>query len=158
YLDENPPAVTGADGKPIPQDKVGVTGVVHVPVEVSLDPGKEVVLETRIHGASGRPYELGPADGGRQAATKNHPLRVGTGKVTLRYEKVFGNSSIGRLKIDPDLAELATGKLELEVTDATAKGALHLPTNNGFRELKGKELEAYEAANSWLEARLGEAE
>jgi hypothetical protein len=158
YLDENPPAVTGAEGKVLPQVRTSVTGLIHPPVEVGLEPGKEVVLESRIHGESGQPYELRPVDGVGKAATKNHPLRVGTGKVTLRYENVFGNSSIGRAKIDPALAELATGNLELEVTDAPRKGPLYLPTNNGFRELKGKELEAYETANAWLEERLKEAE
>ncbi len=118
YLDENPPDVTGADGKGIPQGKSGVTGLAHVPVAVNLDPGKEVVLETRIHRANGVPYELCPAN--RKAATQGPSLDVGTGKVSLRYERVFGNSSIGRIKIDPDLAELATGRLEIEVVDPQA--------------------------------------
>jgi hypothetical protein len=51
-------------------------------------------------------------------ATQEYPLKVGTGKVTLQYERVFGNSSIGSLKIDPKIARLATGKLELDVADA----------------------------------------
>jgi RNA polymerase sigma factor (sigma-70 family) len=117
YLDEKPPGVTGADGKVIPQATTGVMGLIHAPVEVSLEPGKEVMLGTRIHGTAGVPYELCPVGGGGEAATKNHPLRVGTGKVTLGYEKVFGSSSIGRLQVDPALAGLATGKLELEVSD-----------------------------------------
>ena len=78
--------------------------------------------------------------------------------MSLRYEKVFGNSSIGRIKIDPDLADVATGTLEIEVTDAAPKGPIYLPTNDGMRELKGKELEAYQAANAWLEERFREAQ
>jgi RNA polymerase sigma factor (sigma-70 family) len=118
YLDENPPTVTGADGKTIPQGKTSVTGVIHVPVEVSLEPGKEVVLESRIHGASGLRYELRPANGGGTLATRDHPLHVGTGKVGLQYEQVFGSSSAGRLELDPTLSKLATGKLELEIKDS----------------------------------------
>jgi hypothetical protein len=121
YLDENPPTVTGADGKTIPQGKSDVTGVIHVPAEVSLDPGKEVVLESRIHGASGLRYELHPVSGGGKTSPRSWPLLVGTGKVTLQYERVFGSSSIGRLELDPALSTLATGKLELEVEPAPGK-------------------------------------
>src|SRR5262249_1748561 len=117
YLDENPPTVTGADGKTIPQGKSDVSGLIHVPVEVSLEPGKEIVLESRIHGASGRRYELRPASGGGKPATRDHPLHVGTAKVGLQYEQVFGSTSAGRLELDPTLGKLATGKLKLEVKD-----------------------------------------
>jgi hypothetical protein len=123
FLDENPPTVTDAGGKTIPQGKSTVTGLVHAPVGVSLDPGKEIVLESRIHGADGPRYELRPAGGGGKAATRDFPLRAGTGKVTLQFERVLGDSSIGRIKIDPALGKLATGKLELEVTpDPPAAG------------------------------------
>jgi RNA polymerase sigma factor (sigma-70 family) len=115
FLDENRPTVTDAGGKTTPQSTTGVTGVIHVPVEVTLEPGKEVVLESRFHGASGWPHELVPARGGGTPKTKDWPLVVGTGKVGLQYERVFGNSSIGRIKLDPALEKLATGMLELEV-------------------------------------------
>ena len=157
FLDENPPGVTGADGKSIPQATTGVTGVVHVPVEVSLEPGKDVVLGTRIHGTSGVPYELRPAAGGGPTATQNHPLKVGTGKVSLRYDRVFGNSSIGSVKLDPRIAALGTGRLELDVTDADPKGVLYLPTHDGMRGLNAKDAAAYRAANDWLEERYREA-
>lgn len=114
FLDENPPTVTGAVGKAIPQATTDVMGF-HVPVEVTLEPGKEVVLESRFHGACGWPYELRPAGGAGKAATKESHLVVGTGKVGIQYERVFGNSSAGGIKLDPALAKLATGKLELEV-------------------------------------------
>ncbi|HYH67790.1 MAG TPA: hypothetical protein VD866_24045, partial [Urbifossiella sp.] len=157
YLDEHPPGVTGADGKAIPQATSDVLGVAHVPVEVSLEPGKDVVLGTRIHGTAGVPYELRPATGGGTPATRAHPLRVGTGKVALRYERVFGNSSIGSVKLDPAIAGLATGALEIEVTDAGEKGSLYVPTHGGMRELKGKEAAAYQTTNDWLAERLREA-
>ena len=114
FLDEEPPTVTNADGKAVPQGKTEVTGLIHVPVQVSLAPGKEIVLESRIHGASGLPYELRPTKGGGKA-TKGSTLFVDTGKVSLQYERVFGNTSAGRSNLDPALAKLATGKLELEV-------------------------------------------
>jgi RNA polymerase sigma factor (sigma-70 family) len=121
YLDENRPTVTGTDGKTIPQGKAEVTGVIHVPVDVSLEPGKEIVLESRIHGASGLRYELRPADDGGKLATRDHSLHVGIGKVGLQYEQVFGSSSAGRLELDPTLGKLGTGKLELEVKDGPAE-------------------------------------
>jgi hypothetical protein len=157
YLDEHPPGVTGADGKSIPQATSGVMGVIHAPVEVTLEPGKDVVLATRIHGTSGVPYELQPAGGGEPLTSRNHPLKVGTGKVTLQYERVFGNSSIGSVKLDPRIAGLATGKLDIEVTDADGKGVLYLPAHDGMRVLNAKDTAAYQAHTAWLEERYKEA-
>lgn len=110
FLDENPPAVTNADGKAVEQHGLSMLGI-HVPAEVSLEPGKEIQLESRLP----LRYELRPASGGGKPATKERPLFVGTGKVSLQYEQVIGNSSSGRMELDPTLSKLATGKLELEV-------------------------------------------
>jgi hypothetical protein len=119
FLDENPHAVTGDDGKAIRQAGLSVLGAWHVPVQVTLEPGKEIELGSRIHGAGGRRYELWPVGGdGRKRTTEEWPLFVGTGKVSLQCERVFGSSSIGPVKIDPALSKLATGKLELEVRPA----------------------------------------
>src|SRR5712692_6824160 len=52
FLDEEPPIVTDADGKTVAEASIEVLGLVHGPVEVSLAPGKEIVLESRIDGAS----------------------------------------------------------------------------------------------------------
>jgi hypothetical protein len=106
FLDENPPTVTDSDGKRVPQPALDVFGF-HGPVEVSLAPGQEIELESRLAGgarragASGLRYELRPA--------------LGTGKVSFQYERVFGNSSAGFIKLDPALSKLATGKLQLEI-------------------------------------------
>ncbi len=116
FLDENRPTVTNAAGKAIPQSGTTMLGI-HGPTEVSIEPGKEVVLETRMHGSAGSPFALLPESGGI-SSTKAWPLFVGTGKVSLHYDAVFGNSSSGKIKLDPDLAKFATGKLELEVKDA----------------------------------------
>jgi hypothetical protein len=43
---------------------------------------------------------------------------VGTGKVSVQFERVFGNTHAGRIKVDPNLFKLATGKLELEIKPA----------------------------------------
>ena len=113
FLDENPPTVTTAAGKAVPQSRTRMEGF-HGPTEVNLEPGKEIVLETRMHGAAGSPYALLP-EGGGLSSPKTWPLFVGTGKISLHYDAVFGNSSSGTIKLDPALAKLATGKLELEV-------------------------------------------
>ena len=70
------------------------------------------MLETRIHGASGVPYELRPA---KWLGNDGVPALYGKGKFQIQYERVFGSSSAGRLELDPMLEKLATGKLELEV-------------------------------------------
>jgi RNA polymerase sigma factor (sigma-70 family) len=109
FLDENPPTVTDAAGKTVPQARLTVLGQ-HGPVEVTLEPGKEIELESRmaggarLAGASGLRFGLGPD--------------LGTGKVSIQYERVLGNSSSGFIKIDPALSKLATGKLELDVREA----------------------------------------
>lgn len=114
FLDENPPTVTNADVKKVPQSKTEVMGQ-HVPVSVTLEPGKEMVLETRMHGSSGVPYVLIPPNSKEKRDDKVTPLVVATGKLQLQIEKVFGNSSAGFLEVDPALEKLSTGKLELEV-------------------------------------------
>jgi RNA polymerase sigma factor (sigma-70 family) len=119
FLDERPPTVT-ADGKKISQSGVDVFGF-HIPVHVSLAPGKEIELESRFGGGAGAPgyrYELRPANGGGEPTTKEQTLFVGTGKVTVQYQQVIGDSSSGRMELDPQLSKLATGKLELQVQDA----------------------------------------
>jgi hypothetical protein len=114
FLDENPPTVTDADGKKIPQHRTSILGI-HGPVVVSLQPGQENVLESRLSGAASLKYELRPTSGGGKPTTENQPLFVGTGKVSLQCERVIGNSSSGRMELDPVLSKLATGKLELEI-------------------------------------------
>lgn len=131
FLDERPPTVTDADGKDIRQYGVDVLGI-HFPVDVTLEPGKEIELESRMAGgpnragAPGFRYELRPAKSGGEPTTKEKPVFVGTGKVTLQYTQVIGNSSSGRMELDPVLSKLATGKLELQVQDAetTAWGGM----------------------------------
>jgi hypothetical protein len=117
FLDEKPPTVTDADGKTVPQSGTTFLGF-HVPAEVSLEPGKEIQLESRLP----LRYELRPASGGGNPATKERPLLVGTGKVGIQFEQVFGNSSSGRMELDPTLTKLGTGKLELEIKSEPPAG------------------------------------
>jgi RNA polymerase sigma factor (sigma-70 family) len=119
FLDENPPTVRDSNGKTLRQDRTRVLGI-HLPVEVTLEPGKEIDLESRFGGGPGASafrYELRPEHGGGEATTKDQPLVVGIGKVTLQYEQVIGNSLSGRMDLDPKLSKLATGKLEVQVQD-----------------------------------------
>src|SRR5262249_49791376 len=117
FLDERPPTVTGADGKTIPQGGIDVFGF-HVPTEVTLEPGKDIEIESRFNGGSGRRYTLLPTSGGGKSTTEETPLFVGTGKISLQYERGFGNSSAGSIKLDPTPGKLATGQLELEIRAA----------------------------------------
>jgi RNA polymerase sigma factor (sigma-70 family) len=114
FLDENPPTVTGTDGKTVPQTRLSMLGF-HVPVAVTLEPGKEMVLKSHIGGAFGQRYTLRPAIDRGKPMMKEWPLYVGTGKVSLQYARVIGNSSAGDLKVDPTLGQLGTGRLDLEI-------------------------------------------
>ena len=75
---------------------------------MSLAPGKEIELADER-------YELWPARGGGKSSALKFPPLCGDGKVNLQYGQVFGNSSMGRINLDPNLSKLATGKLELEI-------------------------------------------
>lgn len=116
FLDENRPTVTDAEGKAVPQFRAPMPGY-HNLKAVTLEPGKEVVLRTRTYPASGTTHELVPVRIEKTVEPKGWPLLVGTGKVSLRYEQVLGNSSADLLTLDPVLSKLATGKLELEVEE-----------------------------------------
>jgi len=112
FFKENPPIVTDADGKTLPGYKILYTPLEHVPKEESLAPGKEIEL-------SSEQYQLMPANERGKGRTGRFPaLWVGTGKVSVQYNSLFGNTSAGRIKVDPDLLDLATGTLELVVKDA----------------------------------------
>jgi Sigma-70, region 4 len=116
FFYENPPIVADVDGKSAPQGKVIVGHPVKpLPQEVSLAPGKEIELGyvQYILRQAGRPdRNIGPVC---------PPLQVGTGKISIQFERVFGNTSEGRIRVDPDLLKLATGKLELEIKPAPTK-------------------------------------
>jgi RNA polymerase sigma factor (sigma-70 family) len=113
FLDENYPTVASADGKTIPQEPFAVTGVLR-PIDVILEPGKEVKLDSRF---DARQYELVPNED--TPGSKNLPvLIVPTGKVSLQYSHVFGYTSSGSMELD---RKLGTGKLELDVKDREKK-------------------------------------
>jgi RNA polymerase sigma factor (sigma-70 family) len=132
FLDENTPTVTDADGKTTPQEETAVLLGDHLPVEVSLAPGKEIELESRLGGASGLRFQLLRAsDREKPSDRKFRPLFVGTGKVSVQYGRVLGNSSSGTITLDPALSNLATGKLELEIKSdppATERAATRTET------------------------------
>lgn len=110
FLDENLPTVTSADGTTVKQLRLAMLGF-HEPTEVSLEPGKEIELESRLP----LRYELRPTNLGDEPTTKERHLFVGTGKVSFQYDQVFGNSSAGAIKLAPALSNLGTGKVELEI-------------------------------------------
>jgi len=112
FFAENRPIVTNADGKEFPEGKILFLPTEHVPEEVSLGPGKEIEL-------SSEQYQLMPAnERGKGHSGRFLLLWTGTGKGSVQYNRLFGNTSAGRIKIDPDLLDLTTGKLELEIKPA----------------------------------------
>ena len=106
FFIENPPTVTNGTGNVNQLGRITAFGT-HIPVEVNLAAGKEIEL-----------YEWKPYLGsGTEEGIPKYPYIFGTGKFQVQYEKVFGNSSSGTIKIDPALDKLATGKLEIEVKE-----------------------------------------
>jgi hypothetical protein len=103
FFMERPFNVTDGEGEPVPQEPaVYLEKGNHIPVEVNLAPGKEIELyKSKL--------ELRP---GNKASP--HTL-CASGKVSLWYERLFGNFTSGGIKLDPTLCRLATGKLELEI-------------------------------------------
>ncbi len=98
-FEELPYHAVDSTSKPIPQEGAVFSGT-ETRVQVTLAPSQEIELfKNKI--------ELRP---GNKASP--HSLWA-SGKVSLWYERVFGNTTSGRL--DPALSELATGKLELEI-------------------------------------------
>ena len=106
FLIERPPAVTDGKGKVFPTGARSIFGV-HLPKQVNLAPGKEIELYGEL-----------------EVRTD-----FGTGKVSVQYKRVFGNSSSGKIKLDPILSELATGKMELEIKADPPPAASEKPRN-----------------------------
>ena len=96
FFSETSLAVTDSKGKQVLLREPLDTHVLHIPVEVNLAPGKEIELYERM-------LVLSP--------------EYGTGTVQIQYEAGFWKLSFGRIKLDPTLKDLATGKLELEVQE-----------------------------------------
>src|SRR5262249_34657046 len=100
------------------------TAIFHVSVDVNLAPGKEIELgEVKL------PMSL-----------------LGTGKFTLQYERVFGNSSVGKVTPDPTLSRLATEKLELEVKEAPP-GKTDRPSGSRASDASSDSKAAYTTAD-----------
>jgi RNA polymerase sigma factor (sigma-70 family) len=118
FFMEMPPAVTDGEGKPVPQLRYEVSGEVHLPVEVSLAPGKEIEL-----------YEWTPElkPGNKVVAD----TLWASGKVSIQYERILGNTGAGQIKLDPILSKLATGKLELEIKSDPPPAASEFPAGWG---------------------------
>jgi RNA polymerase sigma factor (sigma-70 family) len=129
FFYENPPAVTDGEGKPVPLEGAGLSGLA-VLREVNLAPGKEVKV-CEMH--------LGLRPAGERDKERPVWKLFGTGKFQLQYENVGGgNIGTGEIKFDPVLSKLATGKLELEVKEAEK------PEKEGFTAW-GKEVGGLQA-------------
>jgi len=110
FFQETLPTVTHGTGEPVlPIRGVNAPGKTHPATAVTIAPGKEVELYEWNARLAHDPLAGGADDRG--------VIYVRTGKFSVQYERVLGNSSASRIKIDPALSKLATGKLELEVTE-----------------------------------------
>jgi RNA polymerase sigma factor (sigma-70 family) len=110
FFQETLPTVTHGTGEPVlPIRGVNAPGKTHPATAVTIAPGKEVELFEWNARLAHDPLAGGADDRG--------VIYVRTGKFSVQYERVLGNSSASRIKIDPALSKLATGKLELEVTE-----------------------------------------
>ena len=110
FFIENPPTITGADGKEIPLPRYAAEGLQGAH-SVTVAPGKEVVLyewgfDLRPQGDSGN---------------KGWLTIQGSGKFSLQCERIVGPTSANPNHPNPAMSKLATGKLELEIKEE-AKG------------------------------------
>jgi hypothetical protein len=107
---EGLPAITDADGKPIPIVSIaleGLDGAKREPKVVDLAAGKEIdFCELKL--------DLRPAS---ESAKKGHRTLYGMGKFQIQYEQVTAEY-MGPVMVRLTLSKLGTGKLELEVRDA----------------------------------------
>ena len=107
--------MTHGTGEPVlPIRGVNAPGTTHPATAVTIAPGKEVELYEWSARLANDPVAGGADDRGVI-------YHRGTGKLSVQYERVLGNSSASRIKIDPALSKLATGKLELEIKSAEKK-------------------------------------
>src|SRR5262249_6038267 len=110
FLTQKAPTVADGGGQLV-HFRYGVldTAIFHVPVDVNLAPGKEIVL------------------GEVELLT----TLLGTGRFTVQYERVFGRTYQANVELDPALSKLATGKLELEIKAEPPPGASEFPVGWG---------------------------
>jgi RNA polymerase sigma factor (sigma-70 family) len=103
---ENPPTITDADGKMVELPKFRAEGL-QAPRSTNVPPGEEAELyEWKV--------DLQPEGGVNKELFTIH----GTGKFSLQCGRVVGPTSGNPNHPNPTLDKLATGKLELEVSDA----------------------------------------
>ena len=111
FFQETLPTVKHGTGEPVlPIRGVSAPGKTHPATAVTIAPGKEVELYEWNARLANDPVAGGADDRGVI-------YHRGTGKLSVQYERVLGNSSASKIKIDPALSKLATGKLELEVKE-----------------------------------------
>src|SRR5262249_34588467 len=115
FFKETPPTVTNNAGNPVRLTALIAPGKMHPSTDVSLAPGKEVELYEWKEALRHDPLRGGRDD--RDSKNPNIEIIYGAGMFSIQYERVLGNSSVSAIKIDPALTKLATGKLELEVTE-----------------------------------------
>src|SRR5437660_6363827 len=102
----------------------------HIPVQVNLAPGKEIELyELKLRPKPASEVGVYPSQKvGPEALVER---LWASGKVSVQYERVFGNSSSGSFKPDPNLSKLRTGKLELEIKSDPPPAANTFPAEWG---------------------------
>jgi RNA polymerase sigma factor (sigma-70 family) len=119
FFVENPPTITGPDGKTIPLPKLGAEGQ-HGPRSPGIAPGKEIDLYDWK-------FQLRPS---KWLGNDGVQSLYGTGTFNLQCERIVGPTSANPDNPNPAMAKLATGKLELEVMDKAPPGKTDGPSGN----------------------------
>jgi len=105
FFVENPPTITDADGKAVQLPNYRTRDqALHMPRSSTVLPGKEVELYEWT-------FALQP-----KGENSSRSFIHGTGKHTLQCERIVGPTWLNPDHPNPALGELATGKLELDIT------------------------------------------
>ena len=107
FFVENPPSVTDPDGKRVQFPRGAAEGA-HRPRDTKVAPGKNVDLYT---------WEFDVRPKGERSPS-NATIH-GTGTFTFQCEQIVGPTSANPNHPNPKFKDFATGKLELEVKEAT---------------------------------------
>src|SRR5262249_30134580 len=136
FFVENPPTITGPDGKAIPLPRLLAEGE-HAPRGPGIAPGKEIDLFDWK-------FQLRPA---KWLGNDGVQSLYGTGTFNLQCDRVVGPTSANPNNPNPAMDKLATGKLELEVKDKAPSGKSDRPSGSRASDASPDSKSAYTTAD-----------